>query len=111
MIGSFLYLTTTRPNFQFAVCLCAHFQASPRSSHWTTVQQIFRYLKHIPEFGIWYSPSSSLDLVGFSMLILWVVRLIGRALLVLVIFSDLPLFAGLLKNNLQLNGPPQRLSM
>jgi hypothetical protein len=30
------------------------------------VQWIFRYLKHTPEFGIWYSPSSSLDFVGFS---------------------------------------------
>jgi hypothetical protein len=29
------------------------------------VQQIFRYLKHTPEFGIWYSASSLLDLVGF----------------------------------------------
>jgi hypothetical protein len=28
--------------------------------------QIFRYLNHIPEFGIWYSVSCSLDLVGFS---------------------------------------------
>jgi hypothetical protein len=31
-----------------------------------TVQRIFRYLKHTPEFGIWYSACSSLDLVGFS---------------------------------------------
>jgi hypothetical protein len=30
------------------------------------VQQIFRYLKHTPEFEICYSASSSLDLVGFS---------------------------------------------
>jgi hypothetical protein len=30
------------------------------------VQLIFRYLKHTPEFGIWYSASSSRDLVGFS---------------------------------------------
>jgi hypothetical protein len=38
MIGSLLYLTMTRPDIQFTVCLCAHFQASPRSSHWTSVQ-------------------------------------------------------------------------
>jgi hypothetical protein len=38
MIGSLLYLTTTRPGIRFTVCLCAHFQASPRSSHWTSVQ-------------------------------------------------------------------------
>jgi hypothetical protein len=66
MIGSLLYLTATRPNIQFAVCLCARFQASPRSSHRTAIQRIFRYLKHTPEFGICYSASSSLDLVRFS---------------------------------------------
>jgi hypothetical protein len=65
MIGSLLYLTATRLDIQFVVCLCACFQASPRSSHQTTVQLIFRYLKHTLEFGIWYSASSSLDLVGF----------------------------------------------
>jgi hypothetical protein len=32
MIGS-LYLTATRPNIQFSVCLCARFQASPGTSH------------------------------------------------------------------------------
>jgi hypothetical protein len=64
MIGSLLYLTATQPDIQFAVRLCARFQASPRSSHRTTVQWIFRYLKHTPKFGIWYS-ASSLDLVGF----------------------------------------------
>jgi hypothetical protein len=38
MISSLLYLTVTRPDIQFIVRLCARFQASPRSSHWTTVQ-------------------------------------------------------------------------
>jgi hypothetical protein len=66
MIGSLLYLTATRPDIQFAVGFCVRFQSSPRSSHRTTVQRVFRYLKHTPGFGIWYSASSSLDLVGFS---------------------------------------------
>jgi hypothetical protein len=66
MIDSLLYLTVTQPDIQFTVRLCARFQSSPRSSHRTTIQRVFRYLKHTPEFGIWYSPSSSLDLVGFS---------------------------------------------
>jgi hypothetical protein len=52
MIGSLLYLIATRPSIQFVVGLCAHFQASPCSSHQTAIQRIFRYLKHTPEFGI-----------------------------------------------------------
>jgi hypothetical protein len=70
------------------------------------VQQIFRYLKHTLEFGNWYFASSSLDLIGFFMLILRVVGLTERALLVLVIFLDLLSFVALLKNNLQLLNPP-----
>jgi hypothetical protein len=66
MIGSLLYLMATRSDIQFTTCLCACFQASTRSSHRTVVQWIFKYLKHTLEFVIWYSASSSLDLVGFS---------------------------------------------
>jgi hypothetical protein len=65
MIGSLPYLMVTRSDIQFVVCLCARFQASPCSSHWTVVQRIFRYFKHTLDFGIWYSASSSLGLVGY----------------------------------------------
>jgi hypothetical protein len=66
MIGSLLYLTATRPDIQFSVYLCARFQASPRTSHRQGVKRIFRYLRHTPNFGLWYSASSSLALHGFS---------------------------------------------
>jgi hypothetical protein len=66
MIGSLLYLTTMRPDIQFSVCLCARFQASPRTSHRHAVKWIFRYLQYTPELGLWYSASSSLSLLGFS---------------------------------------------
>jgi hypothetical protein len=66
MIGSLLYLTTTRPDIQFSVCLCARFQASPRTSHRQAVKWIFRYLRYTPELGLWYSTSSALSLLGFS---------------------------------------------
>jgi hypothetical protein len=65
MIGSLMYITATRPDIQFTVGLCVCFQSSPRSSHRTAIQRVFRYLKHTLEFGIWYSASSSLDLVRF----------------------------------------------
>jgi hypothetical protein len=50
-------------------------------------------------------------LLAFQMLILLEVVLTKRALLIPAIFSDPLLFAGLLRNNLQLLNPPQRLSM
>ncbi|WVZ75463.1 hypothetical protein U9M48_023513 [Paspalum notatum var. saurae] len=42
MIGSLLYLTATRPDILFAVCLCARYQTSPRTSHRQAVKRIFR---------------------------------------------------------------------
>jgi hypothetical protein len=66
MIGSLLYLMVTRPDIQFSECLCTHFQASLRTSHRQVVKRIFRYLHHTPDFGLWYSVSSSLALHGFS---------------------------------------------
>jgi hypothetical protein len=66
MIGSLLHLMVTRPDIQFVVWLCARFQDSPHPLHQTVVQWIFSYLKYTLEFGIWYSMSSSLHLVGFS---------------------------------------------
>jgi hypothetical protein len=66
MIGSLLYLTATRPDIHFSVCLCARFQASPRTSHQQAVKRIFGYLRHTPDFGLLYSASSSLALHGFS---------------------------------------------
>ena len=41
MIGSLLYLTATRLEIQFAICLCARYQASPRTSHRQAVKRIF----------------------------------------------------------------------
>src|SRR6185436_7875221 len=81
MIGSLLYLTATRPDIQFAVCLCARFQASPFTSHRNTVKRIFRYLRYTPEFGLWYSSSGTLlplllRWLAFLMLIMVVVGLI-----------------------------------
>ncbi|WVZ93933.1 hypothetical protein U9M48_039882 [Paspalum notatum var. saurae] len=66
MIGSLLYLTATRPDIQFVVCLCVRYQASPRTSHRQAVKRIFKYVKFTPELGLWYSSGSSLSLRGFS---------------------------------------------
>ncbi|GKG41387.1 hypothetical protein Tco_0470599, partial [Tanacetum coccineum] len=45
MIDSLLYLTVSRPNIMFSVCLCARFQEDPKVSHLEAVKIIFRYIK------------------------------------------------------------------
>ncbi|GJW96978.1 ribonuclease H-like domain-containing protein [Tanacetum coccineum] len=44
MIGSLMYLTTSRPDIMFAVCACSRFQVTPKSSHLSAVKRIFRRL-------------------------------------------------------------------
>ncbi|WVZ98808.1 LOW QUALITY PROTEIN: hypothetical protein U9M48_044189 [Paspalum notatum var. saurae] len=66
MIGSLLYLTASRPDIMFSVCLCARFQAAPKESHLTAVKRILRYLKHTPSIGLWYPEGAKLELLGYS---------------------------------------------
>ncbi|GJQ99334.1 putative ribonuclease H-like domain-containing protein [Tanacetum coccineum] len=42
MIGCLMYLTASRPDIMFAVCLCARFQVTPKVSHLHAVKRIFR---------------------------------------------------------------------
>ncbi|GKF58617.1 hypothetical protein Tco_0172154, partial [Tanacetum coccineum] len=41
MIGSLLYLTASRPDIMFAVCVCARFQVTPKASHLNAIKRIF----------------------------------------------------------------------
>ncbi|GKD86358.1 hypothetical protein Tco_1357512 [Tanacetum coccineum] len=66
MIGSLMYLTSSRPDIMFAVCACARFQVTPKVSHSHAVKRIFRYLKGQPKLGLWYPRNSPFDLVAYS---------------------------------------------
>ncbi|KAK2401718.1 putative mitochondrial protein [Trifolium repens] len=65
MIGSLLYLTASRPDILYSVCLCARFQSDPREPHLTAVKRIFRYLKGTTNLGLLYKKSLDSKLVGF----------------------------------------------
>ena len=41
MIGFLLYLTASRPDIMFIVCLCARYQYNPKESHVIAVKKIF----------------------------------------------------------------------
>jgi hypothetical protein len=66
MIGSLLYVTASRPDVMFSVCMCARFQASPRESHLKATKRILSYLKYTQDVGLWYSKGAQFELVGYS---------------------------------------------
>ncbi|KAI3735684.1 hypothetical protein L6452_15192 [Arctium lappa] len=66
MIGSLMYLTASRPDIMFPVCVCARFQVRPKQSHFQAVKRIFRYLKGQPRLGLWYPHDSPFDLIAYS---------------------------------------------
>ncbi|GJX28196.1 hypothetical protein Tco_0236275 [Tanacetum coccineum] len=66
MIGSLMYLTSSRPDIMFAVCACARYQININVSHLHAVKWIFRYLKGQPKLGLWYPKDSSFDLVAYT---------------------------------------------
>ncbi|KAI3685502.1 hypothetical protein L6452_34750 [Arctium lappa] len=66
IIGSLMYLTASRPDIMFPVCVCARFQVRPKQSHFQAVKRIFRYLKGQPRLGLWYPHDSPFDLIAYS---------------------------------------------
>ncbi|XP_073152674.1 uncharacterized protein [Henckelia pumila] len=65
LIGSLLYLTASRPDIAFAVCLCARFQPNPKQTHFIAGKRILRYLKGTQNVGLWYAKHNSFNLVGY----------------------------------------------
>ena len=51
MIGSLLYLTASRPDILFSVCMCARYQSCPTEMHHTAVKRIFLISKGHSKFG------------------------------------------------------------
>ncbi|GKE05391.1 hypothetical protein Tco_1397409 [Tanacetum coccineum] len=66
MIGSLLYLTTSRPDIMFSVCLCARFQEDPKTSHLEAVKRIFQYIKGTMHLGLWYPKGSVIETVVYA---------------------------------------------
>ena len=79
MIRSLLYLTASRPDIMFRVCICARFQANPKETHLIVVKRILKYLKHTPSIGLWYPKGAIFELVGTPIRIMPVAKLIERA--------------------------------
>ncbi|GJU40018.1 putative ribonuclease H-like domain-containing protein [Tanacetum coccineum] len=66
MIGSLMYLTSSRPDIMFVVCACTRFQVTPKVSYLYAVKRIFRYLNGQPKLGLWYPKDLPFDLEAYT---------------------------------------------
>lgn len=66
LVGSLIYLTVTRPDIAYAVHVVSQFMSAPRTSHYSAVLHILRYVRGTLLHGLHFSADSSLLLTGFS---------------------------------------------
>nr|GEU59644.1 integrase, catalytic region, zinc finger, CCHC-type, peptidase aspartic, catalytic [Tanacetum cinerariifolium] len=66
MIGSLMYLISSRPNLVFVICMCARYQAKLTKYHLHAVKQIFQYLRGTINMGMLYSKDSCIALTTFA---------------------------------------------
>nr|GEX70566.1 putative ribonuclease H-like domain-containing protein [Tanacetum cinerariifolium] len=66
MIGSLMYLTTSRPDILFAVSACSKNQVTHTTSNLEAVKKIFKYLKGQAKLGLWYPGELPFMLEAYS---------------------------------------------
>ena len=66
LVGSLIYLTTTRSDISYAVHQVSQFMSSPRHLHLAAVRRIIRYLRGSPTHGLFFPTDTSLQLVAYS---------------------------------------------
>ncbi|KAI3821075.1 hypothetical protein L1987_08631 [Smallanthus sonchifolius] len=66
MIGSFMYLTASRPDIMYAVCSCVRYQSAPKESHESAVKTILQYLKGRVNLGLWYPSDSEFNFHAYT---------------------------------------------
>eukprot|EP00253_Pinus_taeda_P026080 PITA_26080 len=66
LVGSLIYLTTTRPDISFAVGILSTFMQKPCERHWSAAKRVLRYLKGTQDLGIKYTQVDDFSLIGYS---------------------------------------------
>ncbi|GKE69347.1 retrovirus-related pol polyprotein from transposon TNT 1-94, partial [Tanacetum coccineum] len=66
MVGTLMYLTASRPDLTFDVCMCARYQVNPTKKHLHAIKRIFKYLRGTVNRGLWYPKDSSIALTAYA---------------------------------------------
>ncbi|RDY00266.1 putative mitochondrial protein, partial [Mucuna pruriens] len=62
LVGSLMYLTSTRPDIMYAIGVVCCFMRTSTSTHMKATKRILRYLKGTFDFGLFYSSSNEFKL-------------------------------------------------
>ncbi|GKG29702.1 hypothetical protein Tco_0419600, partial [Tanacetum coccineum] len=66
MVGSLMYLTASRPDLIFVVCMCARYQAKPTKKYLEAIKWVFRYLRGTINWGLWYPKDTAIVLTAYA---------------------------------------------
>lgn len=66
MVGSLMYLTVTRPDLMFVVCLASRFMANPTELHYQVVKRVLRYVVGTVDLGIFYKRRGDAELLAYT---------------------------------------------
>nr|GEW91544.1 hypothetical protein [Tanacetum cinerariifolium] len=66
MVGSPMYLTASRPDLLFSVCMCARYQAKPTKKHLEALKRVFWYLKGTINWCLWYPKDTVMALTAYA---------------------------------------------
>ncbi|GKF36300.1 hypothetical protein Tco_0113058 [Tanacetum coccineum] len=73
MVGSLMYLTASKPDLVFAVCMKflkpvdqTRYKAKPTKKHLEAIKRIFWYLKGTINMGLWYPKDNAMSLTAYA---------------------------------------------
>lgn len=66
MVGCLMYMTTTRPDLMYYVCLISRFMSNPKEVHMLAAKRILRYIKSTIDLGIFYGKGCKDKLVAYT---------------------------------------------
>ncbi|BBG94301.1 NAD(P)-binding Rossmann-fold superfamily protein [Prunus dulcis] len=66
LVGSFLYLTATRPDIMFAASLLSRYMQEPSQIHFRAAKRVLRYLQGTLDYGILFTAVEKSRLIGYT---------------------------------------------
>ena len=66
LVGSLIYLTTTRPDLMYMVSLISRFMASPIELHLQAAKRVLRYVKGTVDLRVFYRKEGNGELMAYT---------------------------------------------